>query len=411
MRWLPELSLGGAVLLAGCGSPAVEPAATPQPGMTADAFDVPISGVTHEQLDTFDKGDLLFGLQLREYDGLGPLYTRTSCGACHQEAARGPGFVQKMTVVEPDGVTPSADQSRLPFGHTVHPLVAAGATTPILPPDGDPAVKVTTRVGPSVLGRGYLEAIADSEIERVAREQRGRADGIHGRINVTTYDSEPNADTSFHQHRRGDAVIGRFGVKARIATLDEFTADALQGDMGITSPLRPQEFENPDGLADDRKPGVDVTMESVNLRSNYLRMIAIPRRPTPTPEQVELFARAKCAVCHAPSLQTRDDYPIDVLAGVEAPVFSDLLLHDMGPALADGLAGSDGSATSSEWRTAPLIGLRFNKGFMHDGRADTIETAIEAHGGEGSQASEAAELFRALTPAERQALITYVGSL
>src|SRR5262249_7128579 len=126
------------------------PSSYPSNSGTGDPFDVPIDGVTHEQVLSFYEGDELFGLALRDYDGLGPLYTRTSCGACHSDATRGPGLVQKMSVVEADGVTASPDQSKLPYGNTVHPLMTAGATTPIVPPVGDSSIKVTTRIGPPV---------------------------------------------------------------------------------------------------------------------------------------------------------------------------------------------------------------------------------------------------------------------
>src|SRR5207244_542272 len=82
----------------------------------------------------------------------------------------------------------------------------------------------------------------------------------------------------YHTHVKGDEVYGRFGLKARVATLDDFTADAFQGDMGITSPLRPTEFKNPDNLTDDGKPGVDVSIESIRSRATYLRLLAIPAR-------------------------------------------------------------------------------------------------------------------------------------
>src|SRR5262249_17017533 len=158
---------------------------------------------------------------------------------------------------------------------------------------------------------------------------------------------------------------------ARVPTLDDFTADALQGDMGITSPLRPDEFPNPDGLKDDRKPGIDVDIDSVNQRAMYLRMIAIPRRAAASDAARALFDQAKCSVCHVPSLRTREDYPLPMLAGVDAPVFTDVLLHDMGDTLADAML--DGDAHARDWRTSPLIGLRFNKTFLHDGRAHTVE--------------------------------------
>ena len=372
---------GVLIAIVGCSSSSSSSSsskAVATPG--GDPFDVPIDQVTREQVDAFNDGDALFDLPLREADGLGPLYTQRSCGACHDNGTRGPGLVQKMSVVESDGVTASADQTtKLPFGNTVHPLVTAGAKTPIVPPANDATVKVTTRIGPPVLGRGYLEAILDSEIERMATEQVGRADAIHGRVNHVIYASQPNPDTSFHALKPGDVAIGRFGLKARIATLDDFVADAMQGDMGITSPLRPVEFPNPDGITDDGKPGIDVGTDSVNSRATYLRLIAIPRRDGASDAGRALFATAKCAVCHAPSLKTRPDYPLAVLAGIDAPIYSDVLLHDMGDSLADGVAKIDGEATSRDWRTTPLIGLRFDKELMHDGRAKTVGYAIRAH--------------------------------
>lgn len=197
------------------------------------ASDVPIDGVTPDQLVAFRAGDGLFDLPFRDADGLGPYYIRTSCGACHEAGSRGPGLVQKMLVLRSDGVTPDAEQSLLPFGHTIRLGLTAGAKTPLSAPD-DPRVKVTTRVGPPILGRGYMEAILDSEIERVAAEQAARKDGIHGTINhVVSPRRRTRRDSS--DSPKGQIVIGRFGLKARVATLDDFTADLFQGDMGSAS--------------------------------------------------------------------------------------------------------------------------------------------------------------------------------
>src|SRR4030095_2977307 len=133
----------------------------------------------------------------------------------------------------------------------------------------------------------------------------------------------------------------------------DFTGDALQGDMGITSPLRPNELPNPDGLTDDAKAGIDVPLESVQQRADYMGMIAIPRRESLPQRGAALFAQAKCDACHVPALKTRADYPIAALAGIDAPVFTDFLLHDMGDALADGVSGPDGEAGPRDWRSAP----------------------------------------------------------
>ena len=414
--WAAAL-LGGTL---GCSSSDAGDETPPFQPLTGsvDVFDAPVSGISGELEADFNDGDLLFGTPLRGSDGLGPLYTRSSCDSCHTEGVRGPGLVKKMSVVEADGVTPALDQSMLAFGHTVHPLVVSrGAElpdpTPILPPSDQSRVKVSSRIGPPVIGRGYIEAIADSEIERVAAEQAERQDEIHGEVNRVLYASEPNIDTSFHTYQKGQTVIGRFGVKARIATLDDFTADAFQGDMGITSPMRPEEFANPDGLTDDGKPGPDVDYSSINLRTTYIRLLAIPDRAL-SERGAELFAATECATCHVPALRTRADYPIAALADIDAAVYSDLLLHRMGNELADGLPARmdlDGEADSFEWRTAPLIGLRFNRTFLHDGRAKNIEEAVLLHRGEGSQANGAVDLFEALSTDDRAGLLEFVEAL
>jgi CxxC motif-containing protein (DUF1111 family) len=375
-----------------------------------DPVDVPVRGITPAELAAFHRGDELFGLPLRAPDGLGPLYTRDNCGGCHAEGVRGPGLVQKLSVVEADGLTPATDQSKLTYGHTVHPLVAGGAHTAITAPASDGSVRVTLRLGAPVIGRGYMEAVLDSEIERVASEQSRRDDDIHGRINHVAYASEENPDKRFHDHRKGDVLIGRFGLKARVATLDDFAADALQGDMGITSPLRPSEIVNPDGLLDDEKPGVDVSADSVNLRAMYTRLIAIPQRQESS-SGARLFAEVQCAACHTPELRTRADYPIAKLADIYAAVYTDFLLHDMGDGLSDSLSEGDGEAGPRDWRTAPLIGLRFNPTFLHDGRAQTIAQAITAHDSRGSEASDSVQRFRALSEVDREALIAFVEGL
>jgi CxxC motif-containing protein (DUF1111 family) len=258
-----------------------------------------------------------------------------------------------------------------------------------------------------------MEAVLDSEIERVATEQSARTDGIHGRVNHLTYASEANTDTRFHTHQKGDAVIGRFGLKARVPTLDDFAADAFQGDMGITSPLRPTEFPNPDGLTDDEKPGIDVTYESVNSRAMYVRLLEIPRRVETAPGAA-LFEQVLCSACHVPSLHTSKTYPVPALADIDAKLYTDFLLHDMGDSLADGLPASpsvDGEASSRDWRTTPLIGLRFNRTLLHDGRAKTVEQAILGHRGEGSEANDSVDQYQALSAEDRSTLIDFVKAL
>jgi CxxC motif-containing protein (DUF1111 family) len=375
-----------------------------------DPVDVPIQGVSEEWVTAFNAGDTLFDVIARQADGLGPLYTRQACSACHQDALRGSGFVQKFAFVLDDGLTPAPDQSTLAYGNTVHPFMTAGATSAIKAPEGA-NVRVTLRLGPPVIGRGYMEAVLDSEITRQAESQAVAGGPIHGKVNWVSYGSEPNSDQRFHTFKLGDRVIGRFGLKARVATLDDFAADALLFDMGLTSPLRPNEFANPDRLTDDSKPGVDIAIDSVNLRADYTRLLAIPPRTAPVTQGPQLFEQAKCSQCHVPTLRTRADYPITQLADIDAPVFTDLLLHDMGDELSDSLTGTDGTAGPRDWRTAPLIGLRFLTTYLHDGRATTIRDAILMHAGNGSEANESVQFFGSLSAEDQDALVQYVHGL
>ncbi|WP_434047996.1 MULTISPECIES: di-heme oxidoredictase family protein [Sorangium] len=396
----------------GCGAESGDDDADPLAGIqiiSDDLSDIPLRGASAEQVARFKDGDRLFDFVFRERDGLGPLYIRASCAGCHEGAARGPGAVQKMVLVEADGVTPATDQAALPYGNTMRPYGVGGATI-LSRPEGTLTLKLSQRLGPPVFGRGYMEAVDDAEIERVAADQAARGDAVRGRINRVVFHSKKNADEAFHAFAEGDEnLIGRFGFKARVATLDDFTADAYQGDMGITSPLRPHELPNPDGLTDDAKPGEDVDLDTVNAVADYMRLLEIPRRAPADPRGEALFAEADCAACHVPSLRTRADYPIAQLADIDAPVYTDFLLHDLGPDLADGLA--DESASSTAWRTAPLIGMRHSTSYLHDGRARTIEQAILLHDGPGSEAADSVAAFRALTREDREALIDFVRSL
>lgn len=355
-----------------CALLVVLAACAPEPDTVSG---LPLAGLSDAWHARFTDGAALFNHTFTEADGLGPLYIRASCANCHQRAARGPGVVTRLRDVTDAG---------LPYGDVVRGLTVGGAA-PVLSPDS-PDVVSSFRAGLPVMGLGWLDAIAESELLRVEAEQSRRTDGISGRVN------------------RGHGAVGRFGLKARAATLDDFVADALVTDLGLTSALRPVELPNPDGLTDDAKPGDDVTAEQLRLLADFMRLVRVPVRASVG--GAEVFERVRCGVCHVPSLATRADYPVPQLAGARAEVFSDLLLHDLGPALADGL--SEGDATGAEWRTAPLIGVRFSKTLLHDGRALSVDDAVRLHAGEATASVEA---YRALSDVERNALLAFVSSL
>jgi len=403
--------LAAARLLA-CVALSVACVKDPLDGLTIvgdDPSDLPLKGLDETWQARFDEGDALFEQPYRPAQGLGPLYVRQACASCHADDARGPGGVTTFVLVEDDGITPATDQSALRFGHVTRTQRTAGATQGIEPPT-DPTVRTALRLGPPVFARGFLEAVPDATIEALETAQATRDDGIHGRIHRVCRKSEANADQPFHAHEKGDCgLIGRFGVKARLATIDDFTADAFQGDMGLTSPLRPEELPNPDGLADDLLEGTDVDLDTVNLVADYVRLLRVPKRETPDTKGPALFAAARCDACHVPVLRTDETWAVPQLAGVDAAVFTDLLLHDMGDGLADSLP--EGAAGPRDWRTAPLVGMRFLRRFLHDGRAATLTAAIEAHASDGSEANDSVARWRALPEADRAALDTYLRTL
>lgn len=349
---------------------------------------LPVFNLGSEELERFKQGDALFEATIRESDGLGPLYVRDACSACHAGDGRGPGLVTKVVPVD---ANTTVAPSLLPYGPTERPYTSAGAKLPLLAPQ-DASLRVVSRLPPAVFGRGYLEAVADTEIERLAALAGRRQGSARGRLN-----------------RLQDGRIGRFGIKARLATLRDFAAEALNGDMGVTSPLRPEEPVGPEGLRDDDKPGVDFTLEQVELLGEYVRALQIPERRAQSELGRALFEKAQCAQCHVPALSTSADYPIKALSAVKAEVYTDLLLHDMGSALADGV--TEDGAGPSEFRTAPLIGLRFLPRLLHDGRAETVEAAIGAHGEADSEARDSVASFNALAADERSALVEFVESL
>jgi CxxC motif-containing protein (DUF1111 family) len=356
--------------------------------VNVDLPSLPLRGATEEERTRFKEGDALFEAVVRESDGLGPLYIRDACAACHAADGRGPGLVTKVVLSDADRGRAS---ELLPFGPTERPYAVAGASQPLLAPRHD-GVTTTVRQPPAVFGRGYLEAVAEAELLRLEAEAGRRTGSIRGRL---------------HRHKNGK--IGRFGVKARIANLRDFTVDALNGDMGITTAEMPAEAPGPEGLQDDKKPGVDFSAEQVTRITDYIRLLEIPDRRPEAPRGAALFAQVGCATCHVPSLRTEARFMVPALSDIDAPVYTDLLLHDMGRAFSDGQI--EGDAGPSEFRTPPLIGLRFLPTLLHDGRARTVEQAIFAHGEPDSEARDAVALFRALADAERQELVNFVEAL
>lgn len=338
-----------------------------------------------------------FAAGLRQFEtretpatGLGPVFNAASCAVCHAEPTTGGSsatFVTRFGRVGRQGFDPLTNEGGPVIqteGIVTDSCAVAGET---VPPD---ATIVARRETPPLFGLGLVDAIPDAAILRLAAANARRHDGISGRPNLV----------------RGR--VGRFGWKAQVATLLEFTAVAYQNEIGITSPTFPDEVAPQGGPpVCDLVPDPEDDGTRIDSVTAFLLLLAPPARGARTKGLRAgriAFHRALCARCHVASLRTGQGHPIRALRGIRVPVFSDLLLHDMGPLLADGL--SQGDATGTEFRTAPLWGVGGSAPYLHDGRAATLEDAIAAHGGE---AAGSRDRFFALPDEARRALITFLG--
>jgi CxxC motif-containing protein (DUF1111 family) len=205
-----------------------------------------------------------------------------------------------------------------------------------------------------------------------------------------------------HPNFMPDGRIGHFGWKAQTATLVEFMAEAQRDELGLTNPLQPRDLVS-GCSANEPSPEAD----AVPLTSLVAFLNTI-EPPTPTAaclssSGASLFAQVGCATCHTPSMPGPGS---PTAAQRPVRLYSDLLLHDMGPRLADHI--EQGQATGSEFRTMPLWRVADRPHLLHDGSASTLTEAINAHGGQGAVATGA---FNALTDAEKQALLAFLGCI
>ncbi len=372
----------------------------------ADLLDAPLEGLTAAERSAFVRGDAEFGRRFSAASGLGPIFNNVSCAACHSGDGRGrPENSLDRIGSEADGF----------LSHLGGPQIQDKATPGVEPERVPTGVAVSRRLPPPVFGVGLIEAIPEATILALADPNDVNGDGISGRPNwVYAADyvpaGEPGAGTGL--------VLGRFGRKAQTSTLLQQTVEAYHQDIGITSDFRAIENRNPASSvpveAVDAAPDPEIPASTVQAVVHYIRALAPPAPGAQTAARIEgaaLFASVGCAACHTPTLTT-GAHPVAALANKTVTLYSDLLLHDMGDALADNRP--DGSANGREWRTTPLWGLRLMKQFlngqaflMHDGRARSVEEAILLHGGE---ALGARTRFAALSPAQRASLLDFVES-
>lgn len=364
----------------------------------------PVAGLSASEMADFVEGRLLFNKKFNIDQGLGPFFVETSCAGCHVDGGRGPGTVtifgkiingEFLNMINEGGPTlqfrsavTGVEGEKIPAGANVREIRAA----------------------PPIFGRGLIEAIPEMTLRALEDEPDLDGDGISGRLNEVD-----NADIGLPSH----PLASVFGLKGQITFIERFVANAFRHDMGMTSSFfgDPQdafsvELINPaHPNVTDNKKGVDVDDETIKKIADFIRYSDFPPRGEITPSVSRgdsLFNMIGCNRCHVPTLQT-GDHPVPALANRGVEIYSDLLLHDMGPGLTDHTTpGFNGVATGQEWRTPPLRGLRVQFPFLHDGRAGSLEEAILLHGGEAEAVRNA---FINLNQDSQKDLIQFLNSL
>jgi CxxC motif-containing protein (DUF1111 family) len=394
-RWLLAALCAG---LAGCDQ------LTTAAPLEGDIFDGPVPGLTAAELAAFVRGDEEFGRRFAPATGLGPIFNDASCAACHSGDGRG-RLENALQRIGSSG----DDYLRAVGGPQIQDRAIPGVDPEHVPANA----AVSLRLPPPVFGVGLIEAIPTSAILAQADPEDDDDDGISGRPNwvwAADYVSTGEPGGGSGQH------LGRFGRKAQVSNLLEQVVEAYHQDIGITSDFRVDENHNPLSSvpieAVDHALDPEIPRATVQAVVHYIRTLAPPAPGADTPQRTEgraLFTSVGCAACHTPSLRT-DVSSVAALSDQPVDLYSDLLLHDMGDALADNRP--DGNATGREWRTTPLWGLRLMRQFLngdalllHDGRARTVEEAILLHGGEAQRARDA---FAALPAPARRALLDFV---
>ncbi|UTW60874.1 c-type cytochrome [bacterium SCSIO 12741] len=379
-------------------------------------------------------------------DGLGPTFNARTCSGCHFKDGRGAppsftgeistGFLLRLSVPGTDAHGgPLADPN---YGGQLQDQSLPGvpkegdfeiiySEVPGTFPDGETyslrkptyvisglnygslgaGYQVSPRIGQQMIGLGLLEAIDEATLIEWADESDSDGDGVSGRINYVWDETKKQIS------------VGRFGWKSNQPNLKQQTAGAFNGDMGITTSLFPdQNCPSPQKDCQQAPHGgePEITDDDLDKVVLYVSNLAVPARRDYAKEQVlqgrEIFKNIGCASCHKPKVTTGTHPVFDHLSNQTIRPYTDLLLHDMGPELADNRP--DYGASGSEWRTQPLWGIGLIESvnhhtlFLHDGRARNVQEAILWHGGE---AEAIREKFKNLSAAQRQALIAFVNSL
>lgn len=354
-------------------------------------------------LRSFNDNRFIFEEVEHASDGLGPTYNAQSCGECHQNVATG-GASQ---IAEHRTGRLANNQFFESLGGS---LIQSRATNPEIMERVafEDAVR-TFRISTNTLGNGYIECIANSTITAVRDQQPANMRGTALIVPVLEGDSS--------------ARIGRFGWKSQHASLESFSADAYLNEMGITSPLFPEENTSSgrdvgpyDAVADPEDDGEDIV-----AFANFMRSTKAPSRG-PITQDVRagetLFNQIGCAVCHVSSFVTAapgtsingGTFIVPAALGNKiVHPYSDFLLHNIGTG--DGipfLPTADFASTANQIRTAPLWALRTRNRLMHDGLTFTKQEAIQRHAG---QAANVTRRYNALSTRQKNQLMAFLDSL
>lgn len=360
----------------------------------------PVPGLDAGLLARFEAGRALFDRDFTEAEGLGPLFNQRRCSSCHDiptPGGNGSELVTKMTRFEaPDRCDLlEAQGGDMLQAQVTTPLEVLGIRRERPSPDATAVIDIHA---PPLYGLGLIEAVPEEHIVARADPDDADGDGISGRI-----------------VRFEDGRLGRFGRKLGFASVRDFTEDALLEELGITSPGRPHESTlSGQPLPPETDPASDPEVDDVlvDRLTDYVRMLAAPAREVPRSSAAadsiaagrDLFERAGCDACHTPEVATASA-DIPALHGRRVQLYSDLLLHDLGDEMAS-ICGP--GASPSEWRTAPLLGLRYRSALLHDARTQALRAAVEAHGGE---AASSRNRVRAFTQEQTAMLFRFLASL
>ena len=351
------------------------------PVVAVGEYGGPARALSPAEEEQFIRGREIFDADFRMDAGLGPRFNGDSCRACHFDpiiGGSGPSGVDVTRHGLIDGNGSFTDPS---IGTMAHKLATASTDRPPI----DPAANVFEhRQTPPIFGLGLAQRIPDAEIMALEDPTDADGDGIFGVARVLP-----------------DGRVGKLGWKAGVPDLAEFARDAMFNEIGVTVPADPSspfgDSTDADGTADP-----EISSDEIADLVFYMEMLAPPQRgeidgATETAGRA-VFSDVLCDRCHIPELPDDNANPV--------PIFSDLLLHDVAETGATGIA--DGPASIRMFRTSPLWGIGQTAPYMHDGRASTIEQAIERHFGEADAARTA---YSMLDATERAQLLAFLQSL